>query len=316
MQLSISNYGGTITSIKIPDKQGILVEVCAGFNNLAEYLLPHPYFGVTVGRYANRIANGSFYLNGEFVQLDKNFTHFQLHGGENGFHTKLWDYKLEEFTDRAVLKLSYHSPDKEEGYPGNLWVEVAFTIFETNSFEIAYTANTDKPTHVNLTNHAYFNLGGFNHTIDDHHLAIDSASYLDLDEHQIPTGGMLACADGPFDFNTSSKLGDRGIPQENPLDFCFVLNHSTSKPAVQLYHSGTGIKLNLFTTQPGIQLYTANYLDASLKGHNNVFYKKHHAICLEAQAFPDSPNQSNFPSTLLNPGEVYFQTVVYQFRTD
>lgn len=313
MQLSISNYGGTITSIKTPDKQGNLVEVCIGFNNLGDYLKPHPYFGATVGRYANRIANGSFHLAGELIQLTKNFPHFQLHGGDKGFHTKLWDYELEEFTDKAILKLTYYSPDKEEGYPGNLMVEVAFTIYENNCFEIAYAAETDKATHVNLTNHAYFNLGGFKYTIDDHQLAIDSDFYLELNENQIPTGKMLACADGPFNFTTSRKLGEMGIPQENPLDFCFVLKHTLGKPSAQLYHPETGIKLNVITSQPGIQLYTANYLDASLKGHGNVSYKKYHAICLETQAFPDSPNQPRFPSTLLLPGETYQQNVRYQF---
>jgi aldose 1-epimerase len=316
MQLSISNYGGTITSLQLPNKQGDLIEICIGFNNLADYLKPHPYFGATVGRYANRIANGSFNLNGDLIQLAKNFTHFQLHGGENGFHTKLWNYELEEFTDKAILRLAYYSPDKEEGYPGNLKVEVAFTISENNSFEITYTANTDKPTHLNLTNHAYFNLGGYKHTIEDHYLAVDADYYLELNENQIPTGKMLECADSPFDFSTSVKLADKGIPQENPLDFCFVLKHTAGKPSAQLYHSETGIKLNVITSQPGIQLYTANYLDASLKGHNNVSYKKHHAICLETQAFPDSPNQPNFPSTLLLPGETYLQNVHYQFLID
>jgi aldose 1-epimerase len=316
MQLSITNYGGTLTSIQIPNKQGKNEEVTIGFNQLDDYLKPHPYFGATIGRFANRIANGMFAIKGSIFQLAKNYDHFQLHGGEKGFHTQLWDYTLDESEHQATLRLKYFSPHNQEGYPGNLQVEAAFTIFDSNCFEIAYTATTDKPTHLNLTNHAYFNLGGFKQTIEDHELAVDADYYLELNDHQLPTGKFLSCAESPFNLTQQVKLADKGIPQEHPLDFCFVLKHTAKQASAQLYHPGTGIKLKIFTTQPGIQLYTANYLDGSLQGHNKTMYQKHHAICLETQHFPDSPNQAGFPSTCLQPGESYLQTIRYQFEIE
>ncbi len=315
MTISITNYGGIITSIKVPDKNEAVEEITAGFPAFSDYLKPNPHFGAIIGRFAGRIAKGRFEINRKAFQLNMNYEHFQLHGGVNGFDKKLWDYTLEEKPGEAILRLGLLSADNEEGYPGNLSVAVSYTIRDNNSLELRLKATTDKPTHVNLTNHAYFNLGGFKGDIADHHLMLHATHYLELDQFQIPTGVLLSCSETLFDFSRPVKLSDKGIPGKVELDNCFVLNKNPEKkmPDATLYHPDSGRILNIFTTQPGVQIYTANHLNGSLTGHGGIAYKKHSAICLETQHFPDSPNQREFISSLLLPGQTYCHHVIYEF---
>ncbi len=309
--VGITNYGATLTSIKMPDRSGKTAEIIAGFPNLDGYLAPHPYFGATVGRFANRIAGAKFTINNTEYLLPSEHEFYQLHGGACGFHSRLWDYSLEEGEDYAVVSLSYLSPHLEEGYPGNLSAEVTYTVYDDNRLEIEFSALTDKPTHVNLTNHAYFNLSGFAEGLTGHKLTLNAAQYLELDQHQLPTGKYLPVQGAKFDFSTPIALN----PDETELDFCFILNPpAPGEASAFLYHAGSGRKMAVFTTQPGIQVYTSNFLDGSLCGHGGKCYEKHSAICFETQHFPDSPNQQTFPSTLLNPDEKYHQKTIFVFE--
>ena len=314
MQLSITNYGGIITSIKAPDRQGNVEEISAGFPDLNSYLRPHPYFGTIVGRFANRIARGRFNIGEEQYQLSINNGVNHLHGGENGFHTRLWNYHHELFPHSACLTLSHISPHLEEGYPGTLKTMIMYTISDSNTLDILYHAQTDRETHVNLTSHCYFNLSGFKDDVFSHQLTLNADHYLQLDETQIPTGKMLACAGTSFDYRPGNPA--RCISQ--PMDHCFVMNPATQlqQPSAELYHKNSGRKITMFCTQPGIQVYTSNFLDGSLQGHRGTFYQKHHAVCLESQHFPDSPNQKSFPSTLLKPGESYRHTSRFHFGVE
>lgn len=315
LRLSVTNYGGIITSIRMPDRQGRSDEIIAGFPSLAPYLGDHPYFGTITGRYANRIAMGRFTLEGTTWQLPLNSPPSHLHGGPGGFHTRLWDYSIIKEADEINLRLSYLSPHLEEGYPGNLGVVVTYTLKETNEFLITYQAETDASTHLNLTNHAYFNLGGFRGNIFDHQVMVDANHYLELSGELLPTGKMIPVEGTPFDYRPGPGPMDK---IRGPLDYCFVLNrgHSLDYPAAVLYHPESGRRLSLYCTQPGIQVYTANFLDGSLKGHGGIAYGKHQAVCLETQHFPDSPNHPEFPSTLLRPGETYLHQSRFLFETD
>jgi len=318
LKFSVTNYGATLTSVSMPDRNGKSEEITAGFPQFSDYLGPHPYFGSTIGRFANRIGGGRFAIENEEFRLKMNNPFCQLHGGEGGFHTRLWDYSTEVKADFARIRFKYLSPHLEEGYPGNLLAEVSFTAYDNNSIEVEFAASTDRPTHVNLTNHAYFNLSGFNEDISGHHLMLNADKYLELDENQLPTGRMIDCKGGVFDFSSSVKLSDNGIPKENELDYCFVVNEpgNSAQPSVVLYHEPSGRKLSIYSTQPGVQVYSSNFLDGSLQGHGNIRYQKHSAICFETQHFPDSPNQPSFPSTLLKPGEKYHHKTTYLFKTE
>jgi aldose 1-epimerase len=305
--ICITNYGGIVTSIKTPDKNGISEEITAGFDNLDQYIKGHPHFGVVVGRFANRIAKGRFTLNSINYKLPINNGPNHLHGGDNGFHTKLWDYQVEENEDRASLKLKYSSPNMEEGYPGNVEVNVIYTVHDNNTLDINFEASTDSPTHINLTTHGYYNLSGFKTDITGHLLKLDSTTYVEIDETHIPTGKIKSCTGSPFDF-TETKLLGKGIEAiPGGIDHCFALSHPRKfeQPAAELIDQESGRTLTIHTTQPGVQIYTGNSLDGSLKGHNGTVYNKHWAVCLETQHFPDSPNQPKFPSTQLNPGKKY-----------
>lgn len=314
LAICITNYGGIITSIKMPDQFGNSEEITAGFPNLEDYLNDHPYFGVIAGRFANRIARGKFEINGKKYSLPINNGPNHLHGGPQGFHTRLWHYEINEKPDRVSIRLTYTSPHLEMGYPGNLKAIVEYTVFENNVLQINFEAETDLPTHVNLTNHAYFNLSGFKNDVFAHKLFVNADQYLELDETQIPTGQMLPCADNAFDYLAANE--NMSFVRE-PVDHCFVLkaDRNQEQPAALLFHPGSGRQIKLFCTQPGIQVYTGNFLDGSLSGHNGVAYGKHQAICLETQHFPDTPNQAHFPSTLLNPGEIYHHSSNFVFKT-
>ncbi|TVQ94610.1 MAG: galactose mutarotase [Bacteroidetes bacterium] len=306
--MSITNYGCIITSIRMPDRNGKVEEISAGFPQLESYLGEHPYFGAIVGRFANRIGGASFVIDGKKYELGKNQDPNHLHGGFEGLDKKLWDCKVEASESDAKLIFRYKSPDLEEGYPGNLLCEVMYSLLDNNFLWMSFSAETDAPTHVNLTHHGYYNLGGFKNKITDHLLQLKSSSYLELDESFIPTGRLLDCKENDMDYNDLRKV-------KVPLDNCFVMDEDPDylQPKVRLVHEPSGRSLSIRSTQPGVQVYTGNFLDGTLKGHNDVSYMQHSAICLETQDFPDSPNKPGFPSTLLRPGERYEHMVFYQF---
>ena len=315
LTVSITNYGGIITSILMPDRHGVTDEICAGFDNLSDYLKGHPHFGVLVGRYANRIAYGKFAIDNKTYNLPINNGPNHLHGGNNGFHTKLWNYKIETEQNRISLILSHMSKHLEEGYPGNLDVTVKYTFADDNSIQILFIAKTDMPTHVNFTSHGYFNLSGFKESVSKHKLMLNAKRYIEVNNNQIPTGGLVNCENTPFDFSEFKFLAQSIHHIPGGLDHCFELLNtgSTKSPSSILKHESTGRSITVYTTQPGIQIYTGNSLDGSLTGHNNTIYQKHAAVCMETQHFPDTPNQPNFPSTLLKPNEEYKQEVKYVF---
>lgn len=316
MTVKILNYGGTITDVITPDRNGNPGNVVLGFDVLDGYLQKgNPLFGCLVGRYANRIANAQFVLDGKTYHLPANENGNTLHGGINGFNKKVWNAVF--LSSENALRLSYLSPDGEEGFPGNLDVTVVYTLTEENELIITYSAQTDAPTPVNLTNHSYFNLSaGAETTVLYHDLTLQAMYYTLTNNKVIPTGDMAPVKDTPYDFNSSKKIG-RDIAQTgNGYDNNFVLGNTSGnlRSFSILYHAASGRLMETATSQPGVQLYTANYLsDKLLYTHNNLKYGKYGAVCLETQHYPDSPNQPAFPSTILRPGENYHQVTVYKF---
>ncbi len=321
MQVQITNYGAIITSIKTPDKNGRLGEVNLGFDNLKDYLKPHPHFGATIGRYGNRIAKGQFVLEGKTYTLVTNNGPNHLHGGNIGFDKMVWAAEMLEKRNIPSLILNYLSKDGEEGYPGNLACQVTFKLTNKNELQIDYQATTDKTTLVNLTNHCYFNLnnGGATSCLD-HEVRIFANAFTPIDKTSIPTGEIKSVKRTPFNFLKPRKIGDR-IHQNNPqlkigngYDHNYVLPEKEGlKKAAKVVAPESGRTLEVFTTEPGIQFYTANFLDGSLTGHHNILYKRRCAFCLETQHYPDSPNQPHFPTTILKADEVYHSTTVYKF---
>lgn len=311
--VKITTYGAIVTSFITPDKQGNFGDVVAGFDELGGYIPNEPHFGGIVGRFANRIANGKFILDGTEYTLAANDAPHHLHGGTKGFDSVVW--QAEEMPERNALKLTYLSPDGEEGYPGNLSATVVYTLTDDNSLKIDYTATTDKATPVNLTNHSYFNLSaGKVSNVYDHIICINADKYTPVDETFIPTGELAAVESTPFDLKQPMRIGEhlRQI-QGGGYDHNFVLNTGSGsmRKAAEVYEPGSGRVLEVLTTQPGIQFYTGNFLDGSLTGRNGHRYVQHYAFCLETQAFPDAPNQPNFPSAILRPGETYQESTVY-----
>jgi len=316
VSIRIMNYGGIITHIMTPDKNGQIDDVVLGFNNLQDYLGSHPYFGAIIGRCANRIAKGSFVLDGVAYSLAVNNGPNHLHGGIVGFDKKVWLAVRNITTEFVSLKLGYESPDGEESYPGNLMVEVEYVLNNQNELVINYTAQTDKKTHVNLTNHSYFNLNGGKGDVLGYSLQIDSDYVLEPDKDSIPTGKILPVADTAFDFRTAKDIGS-DIAQVPPgYDHNFILNGNPKqlRKFARVEDPVSGRTLEVLTTEPGVQLYTANYID-SIDGKDGLVYKKHSGFCLETQHYPDSPNQQNFPSTVLLPGEIFMSTTIYRFGT-
>jgi aldose 1-epimerase len=316
MQVSILDYGGTVTSIMVPDKNGNSGDVVLGFDSFDGYVeQKEPYFGALVGRYANRIANAKFTLDGKTYTLAANNNGNSLHGGNKGFDKVMW--AAQKLSDSS-LKLTYQSKDGEEGYPGNLTTEVVYTLGD-NSLKIDYSASTDKPSPVNLTNHSYFNLsGGQDSTILHHQLQLNADKYTPVDDKLIPTGEVLDVKNTPMDFTQAKTIG-RDIQQvKGGYDHNWALNGSVNelKTAATLYEPTSGRYMEVLTTQPGIQFYTGNFLDGTLRfTKKGLRYVQHGALCLETQHYPDSPNQSAFPNTILKPGEMYRQTTVYKFST-
>jgi len=315
--VTITNYGGIVTSWKAPGKNGDTSSIVLGFDSLSGYLAPPPYFGAIIGRYGNRIAKGSFKIDDKAYSLAANNGVNHLHGGNKGFDKVVWEGTTESDSVPS-LKLRYLSKDGEEGYPGNLAVEVVYTLSEEDELKIEYHATTDKPTVVNLTNHSYFNLtGDVNNTILNHELQIEATAYTPVDEGLIPTGEIAPVKDGPFDFTSATKIGERINSVPGGYDHNFVLNADSSlRKVATLTDSASGRKLEVFTTEPGIQFYSGNFLDGTLKTSAGKVINKHTGLCLETQHFPDSPNQPAFPSTLLLPGNTYHTVTVYKLSTN
>jgi aldose 1-epimerase len=320
LKATISTYGGTLTSLLVPDKDGKLSDVILGFDNVSGYLSPefkksNPYFGALIGRYGNRIAKGKFTIDGHAYQVGVNNNGNSLHGGNQGFNQKIWTAKPGTSADGQTLTLTYLSKDGEEGYPGNLTVTVVYTLTAANALKIDYTATTDKATPVNLTNHAYFNLAlGQSQDVLAHQVTIPADRYTVVDDKLIPTGELKPVKGTPFDFTTPHAIGERIAQVPGGYDHNWVLNQATGQhSAATVYEPTTGRTMEVTTDEPGVQFYTGNFLDGSLKGKNGVVYGKHAGFCLETQHFPDSPNQPKFPSTILKPGQTYHTTTSYTF---
>jgi aldose 1-epimerase len=316
MQVSILNYGGTVTKIITKDKEGKEGDVILGYDSLSGYLQNgNPYFGCLVGRYGNRIAKGHFTLDGTTYTLAQNNNGQSLHGGLKGYDKVMWT--ATKPAGDSSLKLTYLSKDGEEGYPGNLSIEVVYTLTADNGLKIDYAATTDKATPVNLTNHCYFNLSaGKDSTILDHELMLRANKYTEVDTVLIPTGKLPDVKGTPMDFTTAKKIGKDIAAVEGGYDHNWVINRNGTglESVATLYHPASGRFMEVFTTEPGIQFYSGNFLDGTLantKGGQK--YVLHGGLCLETQHFPDGPNQPAFPNTILKPGEKYTHTSLYKF---
>jgi aldose 1-epimerase len=312
-QMKISTYGGIVTSWTFPDKTGKIGSVVVGFDSLAQYLQKPPYFGALIGRYGNRIAKGKFSIENVESALATNDGQNHLHGGNKGFDKVVWDATIIN-DNTPTLLLNYLSKDGEEGYPGNLKVQVRYTLTNNDELEIEYNAETDKPTYVNLTQHNYYNLSGdVNSTILNHDLFIDADLYTPVDSTLIPTGEIKVVKGSAFDFTKSEKIGSRIDSVKGGYDHNWVLNKKdTSLTMVATLHDATsGRKMDVYTTEPGLQFYSGNFLDGKFINHDGKNVKLRTALCLETQHFPNSPNQVNFPTTLLNPGQKYHTLTKY-----
>ena len=312
----VTNYGTIITELHVPDRQGALGDVVLGFDNLAQYVKGHPCFGCTVGRVANRIAKGRFTLDGKGYTLAVNDGPNHLHGGLEGFDKKVWKAEPQP---GAAVKFTYTSPDGEEGYPGALTAVVTMTLTDANELRLDYWATTDKPTPVNLTNHSYFNLAGHGNVLQ-HGLMVAADYYTPSDSTRIPTGEIKPVKGTPMDFTRPQAIGSRFAQlQDVPVgyDTNYVINGGGKGLvlAARVQEPESGRAMEVHTTQPGVQLYTANFLDGSLTGKGAVVYRQHAAFCLETQHFPDSVNQPGFPSVILRPGQTYRQTTAFKFLT-
>ncbi len=318
IEARVMTYGATLVSLRLPDRTGEFADVVLGFDNLEGYLGTHPYFGVIVGRYANRIAKGRFTLDGVEYTLARNNNGNSLHGGLKGFDKVVWRAEPIQPADGVGVKLSYLSKDMEEGYPGNLSVTVTYLLTNTDELRISYEAETDKKTPVNLTNHAYWNLKGEgNGDVLGHVLQIAADKYTVVDSAVtlIPTGEVASVAGTPLDFTSPRLIGERIAQVEGGYDHNFVLNGGGRAPAraARVEEPGSGRAMEIYTDQPAIQLYTSNFLDGTVAGKGGKACQKHSAFCLETQHFPDSPNHPNFPSTILEPGQKYHTTTVHRF---
>ena len=326
MSVDILTYGGIVHAINVPDRNGKSGNVALGFARLDDYLTKNPYFGTITGRYANRIAKGAFTLAGQTYKLATNNGPNALHGGLAGFDKKVWKAKEIQGADGVGLELTYMSPDGEEGYPGTLTAKVTYTVTSKSELRIDYEATTDKPTIVNLTNHTYFNLAGEGtDSILGHELMLNASAFTPVDATLIPTGEIAKVAGGPMDFTIPTTIGARIRNDDQQLVFGRGYDHNwvLDKPsagalslAARVREPTTGRVMEVSTTEPGIQFYAGNFLDASLVGPSGKMYRQADGFCLETQHFPDSPNHSEFPSTVLKPGDLYKSTTVYRFTTD
>jgi len=309
-------YGATVAELHVPDKNGKMGDVVLGFDNLAGYLGNHPHFGGTIGRYGNRIAKGKLVVDGKEYQLAINNAPNNLHGGPTGFDRRVWKGEPVEVKDGAAVRFTYLSKDMEENFPGNLTATVTYTLTNTNEFKLEYTATTDKDTVVNLTNHSYFNLAGSGDVLK-HVLYLNADKYTPVDSTLIPTGEIASVAGTPLDFRKPTEIGARiaEIKDIGGYDHNFVLNGKagTLRIAARVTEPTTGRQMEVWTTEPGIQFYSAIGLNGSIVGKGGIAYPKYGALCLETQHFPDSPNRPNFPSTVLKPGMKYHTETIYKF---
>ena len=321
MRAEITNYGGIVTSLLVPDRTGRLGDVVLGFDSLDGYLGKHPYFGAICGRCVNRIAKGRFTLNGVEYTLARNDGENHLHGGLRGFDRAVWQATEIGTDDGPTLRLRHSSPDGDEGYPGNLNITVTYTLTDRNELKIDYLATTDRDTVVNLSHHGYFNLADGGATdILRHEVTIHADRFAAAAPDLIPTGELIDVKGTPMDFTRPTAVGARIGQNDEQLvngrgyDHTFVLGDSSHlKPAARVYEPTSGRTMEVSTTEPAVQFYTGNFLDGSNVGKGGVAYRKRHALCLECQHFPDSPNQPQFPTTVLKPGQRYTQTTVYRF---
>lgn len=316
----LTNYGARVISLWVPDKNGNFDDIVLGCNTLDDYInIKERYFGATIGRYANRINKGKFKINNTEFLLKKNNGPNHLHGGNIGYNDVVWQGNQ---LDKQTIEFKYLSKNMEEGYPGNLNVKVIYHLSDQNELKIEYFANTDESTYVNLTHHSFFNLlGAGNGDINDHLLYINAKSFTPIDSKLIPTGKIELVEGTPFDFNTSTKIGKRlndnneQLKFGNGYDHNFVLNNSNSKDilAARVFEKKSGRILEVYTNEPGMQLYGGNFLDGKTIGKQNKAYDYRSAFCLETQHFPDSPNNPNFPNTLLKPKDNYYSICIYKF---
>ena len=328
MEVKVITYGGIITSIRVPDRYGTMKNVALGFENLEKYQDEHPYFGAIAGRYANRIANGKFTLDGVDYTLAQNDGKNSLHGGLKGFDKVVWTRESVQDGDSAGVRLSYHSPDGEEGYPGDLDVIVTYWLTSENEIKISYELTAKARTVANVTNHSYFNLRGEGEgTIYGHILTLNADYYTPTDETQIPTGEIAPVDGTPFDFRQPKTIGS-GQRSSNPqimaskgYDHNFILNREGLYEGeigfvARVYEPSTGRVMEVWTTEPGVQFYAGNFLESNLVGTSGRVYRQSDGLALETQHYPDSPNQPDFPSTVLQPDETYHSTTIYKFSTD
>ena len=326
LKATITNFGGTLTSLLVPDKNGKMGDIVLGFDNLADYttdlfVKENPYFGALIGRYGNRIAKGRFTLDGQPYSLPINNAPNSLHGGTTGFNRRVWAATPGTSADDPTLTLKYLSKDGEEGYPGNLAVTVVYTLTNADALRLTYTATTDEPTVLNLTNHSYFNLNyGQAKDILGHELTLNAERFTPVDNTLIPTGQLQAVAGMPMDFRQPHAIGERikQVPGAAPggYDHNWLLADSMRSAlalAATVYEPTSGRTMQVYTDQPGVQFYSGNFLKGNLKGKGGVAYPQHYGFCLETQHFPDSPNEPTFPSTVLRPGETFHSVTEYRF---
>lgn len=322
VEMKVITYGGRITSLKVPNKNGEIENVVLGFDNIEDYQKDNPFFGALIGRYGNRISKGKFTLDGNQYTLATNDGLNHLHGGVNGYDKVIWTAEPIEEEENQSLKLTYLSKDGEEGYPGNLKITVTYSLTKDNAVVVDYKASTDKKTVVNLTQHAYFNLtGDFSNDILGHEIVINADTYLPVDTMLIPTGEIRAVEGTPFDFTSAKKIGQDIYTNNEQLKFgkgfdhCWVLNGEKGdmRFVASAYDETSGRLMEVYTEEPAIQFYTGNFLDGSLPMPNGGTYAHRTGFCLETQHYPDSPNQKSFPSVVLNPGEKYETKTIFRF---
>ncbi len=315
--VKITSLGGRITELIVPDRKGESASIVLGYASLSKYLnlKANSYFGAIVGRYANRIANGAFTLDGTTFKLPTNNGPNTLHGGPEGFDSKLWRATASNPNDTPTLRLAYDSPDGEMGFPGNLETFVTYALTDRNELRIDYVARTDKPTVLNLSHHSYFNLKGAGQgTVLDHHLTVHADRYTPVTQHLIPTGDIESVQNTPFDFTDAKRIGAQIDELGNGYDHNFILNPPSASPVVRVTEETTGRAMEVTTTEPAVQLYTGGFLNGKITAIGGS-YERFGAFCLETQHYPDSPNQPHFPTTVLRPGETFTSTTIYRFFT-
>lgn len=325
LKAKVTNYGCIITELEVPDRNGKMADVVLGFDSLEHYVVKTPYFGAVLGRYSGRIANGEFSIDNKKYQLVQNNGDNHLHGGTVGFDKVVWETEVEETDDKVILTFKYISKNGEENYPGTLTTTVIYT-FTNTALKVDYQATTDETTVVNMTQHSYFNLSGVTENTLEHELKINATQILELNDKMIPTGEFLDVAGTPFDFREFKKIGqdihtkNRQLELGKGYDHCFIIDKKSSKIhdkilplAATLYHEKSGRTLEVLTTEPSVQVYTANYLNRQFTGKNGQKYQQYDGVCLETQHFPDSPNQPNFPTTILKPNQAFKSTTIFRF---